>query len=924
MKMLKTLSFCAALMTAAAAVPVTPVTVFAEDEAPTSGKCGENLTWNYDTETKTLTISGTGDMENYSDGASPSPNNRYSPWLSFKSEIEHIILPNGLTSIGASAFGYKYYNTNDPTRNDTAKITEITIPDTVTEIRSYAFAGCANLQTVSIPNSIKHFGGLSFAETPWLKEKLKEKPFAIVNNVLVDVQGCKGEVAIPAGVEYIEQQAFEKCTEITGIIVPESVTAVNFRAFAIDYYAFADNYNDTSQQLGFVTFLNPDCKIYDSSQTICTIQFAGIASPNGVIPNYPYSGIIRGYDNSTAQAYAEKYNRTFESLGAAPAEEEPVTAATSGICGENMKLKWSYDPASKTLTISGNDRMSMTEFFSAEKGKAGSRAQWKPFAKQMKAVVIEEGVKSISPGAFVADDSESPDDGLLYQNLTSVTIPSSVTEIGAAAFSGTPWLKAQQEKDPMVVVNGILIDGTTASGKVVIPEGVKVIGPVAMFGSEAESVTLPESLTEIQRYAFMHCPNLTGIVLPENVTTLGKSAFEGCEKLTDITVPAGVTDFDARVFDETPWMEAALAANSLVIVNNVVLKANKLAESVEIPETVTKIASFAFRECRHMLELSFPASVQEIGQGALDFNSIGRYTFLNPDCKIHEDNIKSNDITLVGYDGSTAQAFAKTKGYTFVSLGAAPEIEELKGTLSNGTVNWEFDAATKTLSFSGTGDIGHAPWCEFEEILHIQIPEGITEIGSGVFAGDGITEIEIPDTVTKISTYAFTGASLKEVTLPSSVNEVCGGAFAGCEALTAITILNPECRIGEDEAEFFFAICNDYTEDDATRERTPIYTGVIRGYDGSTAEAYANKYGYKFESLGAAPAIPKLEPTLRGDLDLTNVVDVSDAVILARYLVGDDSFAVSDQGLANADADGSGKLTTEDVTYIIKMIVGLV
>ena len=82
-----------------------------------------------------------------------------------------------------------------------------------------------------------------------------------------------------------------------------------------------------------------------------------------------------------------------------------------------------------------------------------------------------------------------------------------------------------------------------------------------------------------------------------------------------------------------------------------------------------------------------------------------------------------------------------------------------------------------------------------------------------------------------------------------------------------------------------------------------------------------------FEHIDTPPAVPKepIEPKLlRGDVDLSGKVDVSDAVILARYLVGDDSFAITDQGLANADADGSGKLDTEDVNSIVRLIVGLV
>ena len=198
-------------------------------------------------------------------------------------------------------------------------------------------------------------------------------------------------------------------------------------------------------------------------------------------------------------------------------------------------------------------------------------------------------------------------------------------------------------------------------------------------------------------------------------------------------------------------------------------------------------------------------------------------------------------------------------------------------------------------------------------LTSIVIPEGVPAIGDHTFdCCDNLAAVTLPESITYIGEHAFDFCDkLKEVTVPASTKSIDYAAFRGCRNLSAFTILNPDCEIWDENT----TICN-HNEGEG-----PFFTGKLRGYDSSTAEAYAKKYGCAFESLGAAP-LPAV--SLRGDLDLSGMVDVSDAVILARYLVGDDSFAVSDQGLANADADGSGKLTTEDVTYIIKMIVGLI
>ncbi|MBR4200477.1 MAG: hypothetical protein IKQ91_04265, partial [Oscillospiraceae bacterium] len=92
MKAMKTLSLCAALLTAAVSVPVSPVTAFAEgEEAPTSGKCGENLTWNFDTASGTITISGKGAMDNieYADLA---------PWADKRDLIKAVVFEDGITA----------------------------------------------------------------------------------------------------------------------------------------------------------------------------------------------------------------------------------------------------------------------------------------------------------------------------------------------------------------------------------------------------------------------------------------------------------------------------------------------------------------------------------------------------------------------------------------------------------------------------------------------------------------------------------------------------------------------------------------------------------------------------------------------------------------------------------------------------------
>ena len=91
--------------------------VFAEEEKTTSGTCGENLTWEFDAETGTLTISGEGEMENYHMHVGP-----LADWGTYNNQIKKIVLPDALTKIGDCAFTY------------CENLTDIVIPESVTEI----------------------------------------------------------------------------------------------------------------------------------------------------------------------------------------------------------------------------------------------------------------------------------------------------------------------------------------------------------------------------------------------------------------------------------------------------------------------------------------------------------------------------------------------------------------------------------------------------------------------------------------------------------------------------------------------------------------------------------------------------------------------------------------------------------------------
>ncbi|MBR3917185.1 MAG: leucine-rich repeat domain-containing protein [Clostridia bacterium] len=271
----------AATQTTAKPIP-TPIETYG-----TCGAQGSNVTWTYDGN-GTLTISGEGKMSNWSSDESP--------WFN-KQEIETIIIEDGITNIGSFAFRYCH------------SLTSITIPESVTSIDYGAFNFCDSLASITIPESVTDISPRAFSGSKWFTTQQEKNLFVIVNGILIDGTACKGDVVIPDSVKTINEEAFERCYDLTEITIPESVTSIGKEAF------------NSCDSLNKITIKNPDCEIYDAAETICDGYYFSLF-------DY-FTGKIYGYKNSTAQAYAEKYNIRFVAIDETPAETTTTATTTA-------------------------------------------------------------------------------------------------------------------------------------------------------------------------------------------------------------------------------------------------------------------------------------------------------------------------------------------------------------------------------------------------------------------------------------------------------------------------------------------------------------------------------------------------------------------------------------------------------------------
>lgn len=200
-----------------------------------SGTCGAYLTWNL--AGSTLTISGTGTMDNYTVLGYYST----APWREYVESIEVVVVDAGVTHIGNYAF---YWNPNlkEVHLGNTLEIigasafagcsslTTINFPNSLTTIYDGAFTNCG-MQSISLPNTITYLGNDAFAVCKELvSANIPNKLTAISDRLF---SGCSklASIEIPDGVTSIGMTAFQGCTSLTSVVIPNSVTIIGNYAF---------------------------------------------------------------------------------------------------------------------------------------------------------------------------------------------------------------------------------------------------------------------------------------------------------------------------------------------------------------------------------------------------------------------------------------------------------------------------------------------------------------------------------------------------------------------------------------------------------------------------------------------------------------------------------------------------------------------
>jgi len=211
------------------------------------GKCGDGVYWTYSPKEMSLTISGSGIMEDFDSSKSV-------PWYDLRDEFDTVFIERGVLSVGSYAFSnlrnlksvVMARTVTDIGKNafmSCPNLSAMEIPDSVISIGDYAFYGCSSLERVTIPTEVCFIPRFCFSRCTNL-QRVDMSSGKLTLIASSSFAGCSmlREIDIPRGVETIADHAFYECSSLASVYIPSSVTTIEENAFELCISLFSITY----------------------------------------------------------------------------------------------------------------------------------------------------------------------------------------------------------------------------------------------------------------------------------------------------------------------------------------------------------------------------------------------------------------------------------------------------------------------------------------------------------------------------------------------------------------------------------------------------------------------------------------------------------------------------------------------------------
>lgn len=724
--------------------------------------------------------------------------------LACSQSITELALPEGLTGIGDSTFKYcrdltsvtlpkSLKNIGNYAFEECLSLSSITLPDGLENIGECAFRA-SGLSSVTIPESVASIGYFAFGDCDELTVNEKKGPYyeySLIEDEAVEIKGYYGaedtisvpsivagkkvwgigndafqncssvkSITLPEGVVSIEAGAFRGCSNLS-ITIPESVTEIEQEAFSgnVVIYGKEGSYAQTYALENDIVFIDAGADLTGMEIKGRVLnKYTGTAEavviPDGV------TEIKAGAFDDCSSVKSITIPKSVEKIGGGVDSSKDIHVFGGCSSLEELNVDAANEAYASQDGILYNKEK--TRLIRCPRGKSG-------------ALTIPEGVTEIGVESF--HDCGS---------LTSISIPKSVTQIQMLYFKE-------------LIIDGLYQNPFEGCNSL---KELKVAADNKNYASE-NGILYNKDKTSLLRYL----PEPSGTVdIPANVKYIGAGAFAGYTKLTDITIPQGATSIGYRAFYGCSGLK-----------------------SVVIPESVTSMAPLVFRNDDHLTGLTIYGKAgsyaESYAKGAgIKFSSdgapVGKKTIsgknvsISPSSYVYDGKAKKPAVT-VKYGNTVLK---KGTDYTVdyrnnKNAGTAKVIITGKGNYT-GTVTKTFTITVKKGSSHTVGD------CQYKvtgasavtvmkmnnkKAVKVTIPKTVkiggkdfkvTAIEKNAFKKNTkITSVVIGDNVKTIGTSAFEGcAKLTKVTVGKGVMEIGGSAFKNCKKLGTVTIKSTKLK----------------------------------------------------------------------------------------------------------------------------------